>query len=119
MQYRRFGKHDVNVSEIGFGAWAIGGSWGPQSNEDSVAALNTSLDLGLNFIDTAAGYGGGKSERIIGEVLAALATKFGADGILKPEEVGAVEPIGGDCPGKVQLLLQHPPLAQDSVHPGT
>ena len=75
MQYRRFGKHDVNVSEIGFGAWAIGGSWGPQSNEDSVAALNTSLDLGLNFIDTAAGYGGGKSERIIGEVLAARGAK--------------------------------------------
>jgi hypothetical protein len=53
------------VSEIGFGAWAIGGSWGPQSEADSVAALNRALDLGVNFIDTAAGYGDGKSERII------------------------------------------------------
>ena len=69
MQYRKFGKHDVNVSEVGFGAWAIGGSWGPQSEDDSIQALATSLDLGVNFIDTAAGYGGGKSERIIGKVL--------------------------------------------------
>lgn len=72
MKQRSFGKHGVSVSEIGFGAWAIGGSWGPQAEEDSVAALEKSLDLGLNFIDTAAGYGGGKSERIIGETLRKL-----------------------------------------------
>jgi aryl-alcohol dehydrogenase-like predicted oxidoreductase len=69
MKFRPFGKHGFDVSEIGFGAWAIGGSWGPQSGRDSVDALKRSLDLGVNFIDTAAGYGGGKSERIIGEVL--------------------------------------------------
>ncbi len=69
MQFRAFGKHGFDVSEIGFGAWAIGGSWGPQSEDDSVAALHKALDLGVNFIDTAAGYGGGKSERIIGSVL--------------------------------------------------
>ena len=69
MRYRGFGQHGVRVSEIGFGAWAIGGSWGPQSEHDSVAALNRALDLGVNFIDTAAGYGNGKSERIIGKVL--------------------------------------------------
>lgn len=69
MKFRPFGKHGFDVSEIGFGAWAIGGSWGPQSETDSVDALKKSLDLGVNFIDTAAGYGGGKSERIIGEVL--------------------------------------------------
>jgi len=69
MKYRQFGGHDVRVSEIGFGAWAIGGSWGPQSEQDSVTALNRALDLGVNFIDTAAGYGNGKSERIIGKVL--------------------------------------------------
>ena len=71
MKFRPFGKHGFNVSEIGFGAWAIGGSWGPQSDDDSLAALNTALDLGVNFIDTAAGYGGGKSERIIGKFLSA------------------------------------------------
>ena len=69
MKFRPFGKHGFDVSEIGFGAWAIGGSWGPQSEDDSLAALNRSLDLGVNFIDTAAGYGGGKSEKIIGQVL--------------------------------------------------
>lgn len=56
-------------SDIGFGAWAIGGSWGPQSDDQSLAALHRALDLGVNFIDTAAGYGNGHSERLIGQVL--------------------------------------------------
>jgi aryl-alcohol dehydrogenase-like predicted oxidoreductase len=69
MQYRELGRTGMTVSEIGFGAWAIGGSWGPQNEQDSVAALHRALDLGVTFIDTAAGYGNGKSERIIAEVL--------------------------------------------------
>lgn len=70
MQYRSFGKHHVQVSEIGFGAWAIGGSWGAQSDDDSLAALHSALDAGCNFIDTAAGYGNGRSEKLIAKVLA-------------------------------------------------
>src|SRR5689334_940358 len=69
MKYRTFGRLGWKVSDIGFGAWAIGGSWGPQNQDDSVTALNRALDLGCNFIDTAQGYGDGKSERIIAEVL--------------------------------------------------
>jgi aryl-alcohol dehydrogenase-like predicted oxidoreductase len=69
MNFRKLGRTGLNVSEIGFGAWAIGGSWGPQSENDSTAALNRALDLGVNFIDTAAGYGDGRSERIIAGVL--------------------------------------------------
>lgn len=69
MKFRNLGRTGLSVSEIGFGAWAIGGSWGPQSEADSVAALHRALDLGVNFIDTAAGYGDGKSERIIASVL--------------------------------------------------
>src|SRR6195952_1780496 len=69
MKYRPFGKHPFKTSEIGFGAWAIGGSWGAQADTDSIAALHRALDLGVNFIDTAAGYGDGRSERLIGEVL--------------------------------------------------
>lgn len=69
MKFRAFGKHPVNCSEIGFGAWAIGGSWGAQSDTDSLAALHRALDLGVNFIDTAAGYGDGRSEKLIGQVL--------------------------------------------------
>jgi aryl-alcohol dehydrogenase-like predicted oxidoreductase len=69
MQFRNFGKHPYQCSEIGFGAWAIGGAWGDQADTDSLAALNRALDLGCNFIDTAAGYGNGRSERLIAQVL--------------------------------------------------
>ncbi len=69
MKYRTLGRTEIRVSEIGFGAWAIGGSWGPQDEKDSIAALHKAFDWGVNFIDTAAGYGDGKSERIIAKVL--------------------------------------------------
>src|ERR1017187_8193000 len=69
MNFRKLGRTHLKVSEIGFGGWAIGGGWGPQSDADSAAALNRALDLGVNFIDTAAGYGDGRSERIIAGVL--------------------------------------------------
>ena len=69
MKNRKLGKTGLDVSEIGFGAWAIGGGWGPQDDADSIAALNRAIDVGLNFIDTAAGYGDGRSERLIGQVL--------------------------------------------------
>jgi aryl-alcohol dehydrogenase-like predicted oxidoreductase len=57
------------VSEIGFGAWAIGGGWGSQDDRESIRALHEAIDRGINFIDTAAGYGNGHSERIIAQVL--------------------------------------------------
>lgn len=69
MQFRPFGRHAFSTSEIGFGAWAIGGSWGAQADTDSLAALHRALDLGVTFIDTAAGYGNGRSEKLIAEVL--------------------------------------------------
>jgi aryl-alcohol dehydrogenase-like predicted oxidoreductase len=78
MKQRTLGKSGINVSEIGFGGWAIGGSWGPQSEGDSIAALNRALDLGVNFIDTAAGYGNGRSERTIARVLRERASASGA-----------------------------------------
>lgn len=69
MKTRPFGHHGFECSEIGFGGWAIGGSWGPQPEADSLGALHRALDLGCNFIDTAAGYGAGRSERLIAQVL--------------------------------------------------
>ncbi len=69
MKKRKLGISGPEVSEIGFGAWAIGGSWGAQSEKDSHLGLETALNRGVNFIDTAAGYGNGKSEKIIGEFL--------------------------------------------------
>lgn len=69
MKYRKLGKTGFEVSDIGFGAWAIGGSWGPQDDGDSVKALHAAIDRGLTFIDTAQVYGNGHSERLIGQVL--------------------------------------------------
>jgi len=70
MKYRRFGNLGWKVSEISFGAWAIGGDmWGPQDDNESIKALHKAIDLGINFIDTAQGYGKGHSEELIGKVL--------------------------------------------------
>jgi aryl-alcohol dehydrogenase-like predicted oxidoreductase len=69
MNYRQIGRTDMRVSEISFGAWAIGGSWGPVRDEESYAALNRAIDLGVNFIDTADVYGDGRSEQLIGRLL--------------------------------------------------
>lgn len=65
MRKRRLGKTGFEVSEVGFGAWAIGGDWGGVSEDDAMAALNEALDRGITFLDTADVYGGGRSERLI------------------------------------------------------
>jgi aryl-alcohol dehydrogenase-like predicted oxidoreductase len=69
MQTRMAARLGTGISEIGFGAWAIGGSWGEVSESDAEAALNAALDAGVTFIDTADVYGDGRSERIIAKVL--------------------------------------------------
>ncbi|MCB0195407.1 MAG: aldo/keto reductase [Anaerolineae bacterium] len=69
MNYRTFGRTGWQVSEISFGAWAIGGSWGHVSDTDALDALRTALDQGVNFIDTADVYGDGRSEQLIAKVL--------------------------------------------------
>jgi aryl-alcohol dehydrogenase-like predicted oxidoreductase len=69
MNYRTLGRTGWQVSEISFGAWAIGGSWGAVDDAESLDALRRSLDLGVNFIDTADVYGDGRSEQLISRVL--------------------------------------------------
>ena len=69
MKSRPFGRTGRDVSEIGFGAWAIGGSWGDVSEAEARGALHAALDAGTTFIDTADVYGDGRSERIIADVL--------------------------------------------------
>jgi aryl-alcohol dehydrogenase-like predicted oxidoreductase len=69
MRYRELGRTGWRVSEISFGAWAIGGSWGSVDDADSLAALRRAIELGVNFIDTADVYGDGRSERLIAESL--------------------------------------------------
>lgn len=69
MKYRDFGRTGWKVSEIGLGAWAIGSEWGDVSEEDALAAIHTSIEKGINFIDTADVYGDGRSERLVGQAL--------------------------------------------------
>lgn len=68
MQYRKLGRTSWEVSEISFGAWAIGADWGAVDDQDSLAALHRAVDLGVNFIDTADVYGDGRSEQLIARV---------------------------------------------------
>jgi aryl-alcohol dehydrogenase-like predicted oxidoreductase len=70
MQRRRLGRTGLEVSEIGYGAWGISGvQWEGAEDDESIRALNSAIDLGLNFIDTAAAYGDGHSERLVGQVV--------------------------------------------------
>src|SRR5882757_2160403 len=68
MHFRDLGRTGWKVSEISFGAWAIGGSWGTVDDAESLAALHQAIDSGVNFIDTADVYGMGRSERLIGKL---------------------------------------------------
>jgi aryl-alcohol dehydrogenase-like predicted oxidoreductase len=92
MQFRILGRTGIRVSEIGFGAWAIGGTaeasglplgWGKSSDDESLAAIRRARDLGINFFDTADSYGFGRSESLLGIVLSrhrqdvVIATKVG------------------------------------------
>jgi aryl-alcohol dehydrogenase-like predicted oxidoreductase len=65
LKYRKFGRIGWDVSELGFGAWAVGGAWGTVDDEQSVAAMKQALELGVNFFDTADVYGDGRSERLL------------------------------------------------------
>jgi aryl-alcohol dehydrogenase-like predicted oxidoreductase len=68
MKYRTLGRTGMDVSEVSFGAWAIGGSWGEVDDQQSMAALHRAIDMGVNFIDTADVYGDGRSERLIAQL---------------------------------------------------
>ncbi|MPY91022.1 MAG: aldo/keto reductase [Luteitalea sp.] len=79
MELRQLGPSDLHLTPIGFGAWALGGAgwqfaWGPQDDEASIRAIHHALDLGVNWIDTAAVYGLGHSEEIVGRAVAEMPT---------------------------------------------
>ena len=124
---RRFGPTGRDVSSIGFGAWAIGGTWGEVTEAEAKATLHAALDAGMTFIDTADVYGDGRSERIIRAVLAErggarpfVATKAGrrlsphvAEGYTRANIEGFIDRslanLGVDCLDLVQLHC--PPTA--------
>jgi aryl-alcohol dehydrogenase-like predicted oxidoreductase len=77
IETRELGTTGLEISRVGFGAWAIGGGgwefgWGPQEDEDSIEAIHRALELGVNWIDTAAAYGFGRSESVVGRALEGL-----------------------------------------------
>ncbi|MGB0041938.1 MAG: aldo/keto reductase, partial [Terriglobales bacterium] len=80
MQTRHLGNSDLTITPIGIGAWAMGGgdwafSWGRQQDDDSIAAIHAALDAGVNWIDTAAVYGLGHSEEVVGKAIAGRAQR--------------------------------------------
>ncbi len=120
MNYRELGRTGWEVSEISFGAWAIGSMWGKVDDNESMAALHRAIDLGVNFIDTADVYGMGKSERLVARLRKErretiyVATKAGrklnphtADGYNKANLTTFIEEslrnLGTDCLDLVQL----------------
>ena len=71
---RPLGSSGLNITKVGFGSWAVGGGgwsfgWGPQDDSDSIATMRHAVDLGINWIDTAAVYGLGHSEEVVGRLL--------------------------------------------------
>jgi len=116
MQTRRLGNSDLNITPVGCGAWAIGGggwqfAWGAQDDNDSIAAIHRALELGVNWIDTAAVYGLGHSEEVVAR---ALKTWSGA----KPY-VFTKCGLRWDAQGNVQKVLHADSICrevEDSLH---
>src|SRR5437879_11526858 len=80
MILRTLGQSDLRITPIGIGAWAIGGGkwefgWGPQDDAESLAAIHAALDQGINWIDTAAAYGLGHSETVVGKAVKGLSKR--------------------------------------------
>lgn len=76
MNYRKLGRTGWSISEVSFGSWAIGGTWGEVNDNESLEALNGALDLGVNFFDTADVYGDGRSERLLAKLKKERSEKF-------------------------------------------
>jgi aryl-alcohol dehydrogenase-like predicted oxidoreductase len=118
METRKLGNSDLHITRVGYGAWAIGGSgwqfaWGSQDDNDSIAAIHRALELGVNWIDTAAVYGLGHSEEVVGRALKSwrgsrpyVFTKCGLRGDAKGEvqKVLTADSIRGEVEDSLRLL---------------
>ena len=118
LQRKRLGNSDLSITPVGFGAWAFGGSgwqfgWGPQDDKESIAAIHRALELGVNWIDTAAAYGLGHSEEVVARALAEwrgpqpyVFTKCGLrrDGTGKIYEVLKADSIRRECEDSLRRL---------------
>ena len=128
MRYRKLGRTHFNVSEIGYGAWGIGGKqWLGGSDDESLKALRRAIELGVNLIDTALAYGEGHSERLVGQIVREtshkiyVATKVPPKNQLWPARrgigIGQVFPyrlhhaVRGAEPAKPRSRFDRPPAA--------
>ncbi len=103
MKYRPLGKTGIQVSEISFGTWAIGGSWGQTDDNESLRALQAAIEAGVNFFDTADVYGGGHSEELLAKATAGredeirIATKFCRAGDIHDPKTYSLEQVKEYC----------------------
>jgi aryl-alcohol dehydrogenase-like predicted oxidoreductase len=141
MKFRQLGQSSLQLSTIGFGSWAIGGGdwkfgWGDQDEREAIDAIIAAIDVGINWIDTAAVYGGGQSEALVGRALKELgpsrrpivATKCGRvmrdaetiDKVLKRASIieecnASLERLGVDC---IDLYQMHWPEPDEDIEEG-
>lgn len=110
MKYRALGHTDMKVSEVSFGTWAIGGSWGNVSDEESVRALQYAMEQGVNFFDTADVYGDGRSERLLAQATKGkedqiyIATKFCRQGDIHDPNTYAEATVRAYCEDSLRRL---------------
>ncbi|MEX1375839.1 MAG: aldo/keto reductase [Eubacteriales bacterium] len=131
MNYRTLGKTNYKISEVSFGGWAIGGTWGDVDDSTSMIALEHAVDLGVNFFDTADVYGDGRSERLIGKMAKSkkqkiyIATKAGrridphvAEGYtietIRNHIERSLKNLGVDCLDLLQLHCPPTPVYQNN-----
>ena len=97
MNERRLGRTGLSVSEIGYGAWGIGGSqWLGAEDQESLKALHRAVDLGINFIDTALAYGRGHSERLVGKIVSERSERIVVASKIPPKNLTWPAPDGVD-----------------------
>jgi aryl-alcohol dehydrogenase-like predicted oxidoreductase len=110
MKYRSLGLTELQVSEISFGTWAIGGSWGNVTDSDSLRALQTAIDQGVNFFDTADVYGDGHSEKLLAQATKGkeheihIATKFCRSADIHNPEVYTEKSVRAFCEASLKRL---------------
>jgi aryl-alcohol dehydrogenase-like predicted oxidoreductase len=139
MRTTQLGRTGLEITRLGFGAWAIGGGdwefgWGPQDDEQSIAAIHHALERGVNWIDTAAAYGFGRSERVVGRALEGLSERpyvftkcsllegpqrrvvhsLGRDSILREAEE-SLRRLGLDA---IDLYQIHWPIPEEDIEEG-
>lgn len=113
MNYRELGSTGLNISEISFGTWAIGGSWGKTTDEESLKALDYAIGQGVNFFDTADVYGNGHSEQLLAKATKGredeiyIATKFCRQGDIYAAETYSYEQVSTYCEASLKRLARN------------